>query len=130
MKISAPLWRGQVNEGKLKLANPDGFKTYLSSLRGECELILRKWKRRRSGQQNNFYWGVVVPLVCEHTGYTDEEAHEALKFKFLRKKDEREFLPTTRSTAELSTVEFEDYLAKIVLWAGQELQVYIPPPEK
>lgn len=39
----------------------------------------------RSGQQNRWYWGVIVQLLADHTGYTADEIHEVLKAKFIPK---------------------------------------------
>lgn len=129
MKNLAPIWRGQIENGELKLAQPSLFKNYLSSLRGEVEIIVRKWKKRRSSNQNKYYWGVVVPIISKETGYSNEEAHEALKWKFLRQK-KRELLPTVKSTTGLSTIEFNNYIEEIVKWAGQEMKIMIPEPDK
>lgn len=129
MKNLAPIWRGSINEnGQLKLVNPDSFKRYLTSLRGEVELLVRKWKERRTGNQNRYYWGVVIPILCESIGYSNEEMHEAMKWKFLRNRD-REKLPTVKSTSGLSTIEFNNYINEIVIWASQE-GIVIPEPDK
>jgi len=125
----APIFRGNIENGKLILRDKELFSKYLCSLRGEVEVICRKWRKRRTNRQNSYYWSCVIPLLCEYTGYSDEELHEALKIKFLSKR-ERDDLPTVRSTATLSTKEFANYIEKIVLWAGQELGVMIPPPEQ
>jgi len=126
MKDISLIWRGSVESGKLRLIQPDLFKRYLHSLRGEVELIVRKWKKRRTNNQNSYYWGVVIPILCETLGYSNEEMHEALKWKFLRNKD-REKLPTVKSTAGLSTIEFGNYIDEIVRWASQE-GIVIPDP--
>ena len=128
MKNLAPIWRGQIENGKLKLVQPDLFKRYLTSLRGEVEVIVRKWKKRRTGNQNRYYWGVVIPILCESLGYSSEEMHEALKWKFLRNRMHKE-LPTVKSTANLSTIEFNNYIDEIVRWASEE-RIHIPEPEK
>lgn len=128
MKDISPIWRGNVENGELKLVQPSLFKRYLHSLRGEVEVIVRKWKKRRTDNQNKYYWGVVVPILCESLGYSDEEMHEALKWRFLRNK-EREKLPTVKSTAGLSTIEFNNYIDEIVRWASQE-GIIIPDPNQ
>ncbi len=122
----SPIFRCNVEDGKLTLRNKELFDKYLLSLRGECEIIVRKWRKRRSTKQNAYYFGVVIPLLCEYFGYTDDEMHEALKIKFLSKEGVK--LPTTRSTASLSTIEFEYYIAKIKQWALEENNLLIPEP--
>ena len=122
----APIWLANVVEGKIKLSQPELFKRYLLSIKGEIELIVRKWKKRRSSNQNRYYWGAIIPILCESFGYFDEEMHEALKWKFLRNV-KREQLPTVRSTANLSTIEFKNYIDKITIWSLEQ-GIIIPSP--
>ena len=128
MKNISPIWRGNIENGKLTLVQPELYERYLNSLRGECELIVRKWKKRRTGNQNKYYWGVIIPILCESSGYSNEEMHEALKWKFLRNMA-REKLPTVKSTAELSTIEFKNYIDEITIWSAQE-GIIIPDPKQ
>jgi hypothetical protein len=55
--------------------------------------------------------------------------HEALKFKFLQDKTDTN-LPTVKSTASLSTVEFEVYLDNVRQWAATDLSCSIPLPNE
>lgn len=67
----------------------------------------------RSGQANRFYWGVVIPTLAEHWGYTKDELHDALKWKFLRVDNPDFPMPTVRSTATLTTEEFQEYVNQV-----------------
>ena len=97
----------------------------LAGLEGKrIELIVRKETTVRSSQQNKFYWSVVVEILGNHFGYEPEEMHEALKFKFLQQHGGT--LPTVKSTTKLSTMEFADYIDKIMRWAASDYQIYIP----
>lgn len=127
---------GKVINNKFIPKFADHYLATLQNLEGQdVECLVRKKKKPRSIAENRYYWGVVIALVSDGTGYTDEEAHEAMKFLFLK---QRRRLPgkltgsldSVRSTAELTTVEFEDYLSKIRQWASMELQVYIPLPNE
>lgn len=85
-------------------------------------------ERKRSNKQNNHYWGVVVPAFHKifrsaHCNYTEEQAHEVLKTKFLYDCDP---FPRIKSTTELSTQEFIDYIIQIQEWAASDFEVYIP----
>ena len=40
--------------------------------------------KQRSNQQSRYYWGIVVQILSEHTGFTKDEVHELLKRKFLK----------------------------------------------
>lgn len=123
-----PLFRGKVEKGKLMLDDPSRYLVRLSSLEGKrIELTVRKQRETRSDNQNRYYWGVIIAILSEHCGYTTDEMHDALKFKFLsdRNADDKG-LVKMRSTAKLSTDEFIQYTNQIVMWAAQEMNVYIP----
>lgn len=124
MKKLTPIFYGTIEKGTFKLDNQDRFKKYLSSLKGRVQLTVRPARKKRSSQQNKFYWGVVIKLIAEELGYDSDELHEALKWKFLKVNNPK--LPTVRSTAKLSTVEFMDYIDQIVRFASQELNIIIP----
>ena len=124
-----PIFCAVIKSGKVIFNNVKLFNDYISTFEGkDVEVIVRKFKKERSNQQNKYYWGVVISLLCETTGYFDEEMHDALKMMFLR--DDTRKIPTLRSTANLTTVEFEEYLEKIRIWAVQELNCIIPLPNE
>jgi hypothetical protein len=120
------IFRGIIKQGKLKFDTPDKFMVYLSGLEGKrFELTLQKERHARTLSQNAYYWGVVVEILRNHFGYESDEMHEALKFKFLRKFEDSD-LVTVGSTAKLSTVEFCEYIDRIMEWAASEYRIVIP----
>lgn len=129
MSQISPVFIGKVSGGKLTLNNPSGFDGYLLSLgEREVQLVVGRIRKPRSNQENRYYWGVVITLLSEATGYTEDEMHDALRMLFLR--DNEKSIPTLKSTAALSTLEFEEYLSKIRVWASQEIDCYIPEPNE
>jgi hypothetical protein len=94
-------------------------------------VTIKKIEKRqmRSIVQNNYYWGVVIDILSDFTGYDPEEMHNALRHKFLTYENIKG-LPTTLSTTQLKTNEFEDYLERIRRWAATDLGVYIPLPNE
>jgi hypothetical protein len=124
-----PIFRAIISKGKIVLDKVGLFNDYLTLLEGKnIDVIVRRHKKNRSIPQNNFYWGVCIKLLCEETGYSDDEMHDALKMLFLQ--DRNRQIPTLRSTASLTTVEFEEYLEKVRQWAAQELSCVIPLPNE
>jgi len=129
-----PIFYGVVQKGKLVLDEPKLYKQHLKTFKREdgeptkVVMVLEKWRQSRSDNQNRYYWGVVVRMIADELGYSDEEAHEAIKWEFLRKLGVR--ITTVRSTADLSTVEFEEYLSKVRTWASIELNIMIPLPHE
>ena len=81
---------------------------------------------------NQYYWGVVVKLISEYTGYTKEETHELLKQTFLKKKIliDDEWYDTTDSTTKLNNKEMLEFIDEVKIWASQTLNVYIPDPHE
>lgn len=124
-----PIFLGTIKQGKLLLNTQDQFDKYLLTLEGqEIQVVVGKVKKQRSSQENKYYWAVPIKLLSEATGYTDEEMHDALRMLFL--KDMSKKIPTLRSTASLTTVEMEEYLSKIRVWASQVLNCYVPEPNE
>lgn len=121
---------GRVSEtGKLMLQNESAFKSELANFKNKkVYLTISENKPPRSNEQNRYYWGVVLTCLTE-TGHTNEELHELMKFMFLPKKEVMG-QELTGSTADLKTNEFEDYLAKIRLWALTKLNITIPLPNE
>ena len=120
---------GRVIGGKVKLLNREGFDRYIQAMDGlEIDVLVRKHRKARSLNQNRFYWGVAIAMISEATGYEPEEAHDALKAMFLTDHVDSA-LPRIRSSADLSTVEFNEYIEKIQRFAAEKLDLIIPDPE-
>ena len=103
---------------------------------GEYELVPRKEKKKRSNNQNAFYWGVFLPCIADCMWEIDpilwptkevmDGIHEYLIWKFLQKKknkvrcpkDKRKYITfeTKVSTTKLDTKEFEVYLESIRIY--------------
>jgi hypothetical protein len=131
MAAPTPKFKGRVSDaGELSINEIVRFKQFLLGLRGkEVSVVVKRYSKGRSNQQNRYYFGVVVAMLADFTGYGIDEMHEALKQQFLRVESETRF-NITKSTAELATVEMEEYLSSIRSWASVELGVYIPKPDE
>lgn len=89
-------------------------------------LQINRAKAKRSLNQNKYYWGVIVRLFSQATGYTSNEAHQTLAGYFLKyQKDKKWFV---KSTTELDTKEFEGYAEQCRVFMWQELNVHVPLP--
>lgn len=89
---------------------------------------IQKSKRVRSLNQNKYYWGVVIKIISDHTGYTSDETHQVLASMFLSYiSNGRTFV---KSTTKLNTFDFEQYLDKCRKWANDEMSAYIPMPNE
>jgi len=117
-----------VEDGLIKDLDDKAFNDYLLSLSGECEMIVRKKKKKRSNKENRYYWGIVIKMISDYTGFSEDEAHDSMRMLFL--KDRSGKVETIKSSKDLSTVEFEEYLSKIRMFASKELSLYIPDPNQ
>jgi hypothetical protein len=127
----APAFNGDIDDtGKLRVCGVDRFKAYLKTLAGaRVRIVVSRAKKDRSLSQNSYYHGVIVYRLAMEFGYDEPSMHEALKWQFLRVED-RGPIPTVRSTTDLSTVEFEDYLSRIREWASMEFGIVLPLPNE
>ena len=100
-------------------------------------------KKTRSSEQNRYYWGVVVRMVCEgfqalgnpvNPDNTEdaELVHTYLKQRFLepiRVADANgEVHELGYSTTQLSTSQMMDYIAQVQQFAVEFLNIVIPEP--
>lgn len=129
---------GSIAGGKLEIRNRAGLSQALRGMKdGDVLITIERLRATRSARQNAWYWGVIVQLLAEHTGYTPDEMHEVLKAKFIPKRfavangngEIRDELVIGGSTTTLNTVEFGEYCTAIQEWAAAELAVVIPDPE-
>ena len=105
----------------------------------EFSVTITKKKKNRSYEQNRYYWGVVVALVRDRfrdlgNEVSSEETHDYLKQTFNYKEfiheATGEVIRIPISTADLTTSQFMDYLAKIQAFASTILDIVIPDPNQ
>lgn len=130
---------GKVTDGKLTIVNRKQFDSELHHFEGkEVMLTLERKKKKRSNEQNRYWWGCVIPLVKEglnNAGYKftlNEQVHEQLKKMFLTYEDFSEKtgvgIERTHDTKSLTTSEFMDLIATVQQWSAEFLGVEIPNP--
>ena len=112
-------FRGEIKEGKLVLSetNRDALAAAIKKLEG-CQVVfeLNKWRPVRSGEQNKLYWSILTDIERE-SGQEKESLHEFFKSEFL--KDYSEKFGKIKSTTELNTIEFMEYITKILKRAAE-----------
>jgi len=117
-----------------------GISTAVSNLNGKIiKITIEESKKKRSLNQNAYYFGVVVQAVLQMfieagNDVDDEEVHLFLKRevgKLTKIITDKQGNKSTilQSTARLSTIEFEQYLERIRAWAAG-LGVVIPLPRE
>lgn len=126
---------GKVEGGKLVVEDKRAFKSAFYPHEGKrVRVTVERWRNTRSTPQNKYYWGVVVDLIGKQMGEDDPQSvHEMLKLEHnyeihvLAKGKE---VRVPKSTAELDTAAFLEYVEKIRRWASEFLELYIPDPNE
>jgi hypothetical protein len=106
---------------KLKELEPGSYKYFFTDK-----------KKNRSLNQNRYYHGVIIKILCGHTGFRPYEMHEYIKRKFnpviVTDPETGEQMETGGSTAEMNTKQFTDFIDEIRDWSFNNLGCYIPEP--
>ena len=97
------------------------------------DVEIKAFKKDRTSPQNRYYWGIVLKMASEYTGYTCDELHELFKNSFLQGHevvvgDKRVLV--TPSTTKLSTVEFNDYIEDVCRYLSATLGLVVPQPNE
>lgn len=139
-----PKFNATYKNGKAVFDFPDIWQTYLKAHFKEGDRLIvtppKKYRKpRTSGQPgedanaNGYYWGVVLPIISEWSGHTPDELHDIYKAMFAPKI--RYTMPSgkvvviAKSTADMDTFEFYEYIERIRAEVGQS-GVVIPDPIK
>ena len=128
----------EVKNGSLT-RNRNLIKDAIETFEGKQIVIkIEKFKKKRSTQQNRFYYGVVIPIVqncLKEAGHimTSESTHDLIKLKFLKEtlfvnETTGEVIERIKSTTELSTSQFMDLLAEINNFTFEYFGVNLPSP--
>jgi len=85
------------------------------------------------GNQNGYYWHVVIPILAEHFGLELWQMHDELRLKFLptvSKIDPNKIMGG--STKNLDRVQWEDLMERIRIWAitDDTINIKIPLPNE
>ena len=130
--------RSEVKNGTL-IRNVNLIKDAIQTFEGRQIIIkIEKAKKKRSTQQNRFYYGVIIPIVqncLKEAGHvmTTESTHDLIKLKFLKEtlfvnETTGEVIERIKSTTELSTSQFMDLLAEINNFTFEYFGVSLPSP--
>lgn len=105
---------------KLMMDDRAGYLRFISRMKDgkRVTVSVSPFRRDRSLPQNSYYHGVVLKTFGDHLGYTTEELHDTMKARFLVIDPDAK-IPRSKSTTKLSTVEFNEYIDKIVRLAAE-----------
>lgn len=111
--------------------------SHIGALKGPHKIHIQSCRPTRSLSQQAYYWGVHIPMftawITENWGQATSglDAHEILKQKYLRKTiidpNTGEAFDTVRSTTQLSTLEFTQFLEHVEEFLADYCGLVVPP---
>jgi hypothetical protein len=130
----------EVDKGRLK-RNRKRIEEAVKSFEGkEIKLTIERNFKKRSNNQNAYYWGVVVPLFRDglQDSYGEkfslENAHEEIKRRFNLREvvniHTGEITHVAKSTTENSTIEMEEYMSEVRAFMLEYFGITCPLPNE
>lgn len=146
------IYDGWIKDGKLVIQNHSQMMNEIELMQdSSIEIIIRKKVKRRSFQQNAYYWGVVIPTIqsairemgerltlnqtenwiVDFLSAVDKDfTHLFLKQKFIEKfqvdEETGEVIENKISTKRLDKDQFSEYLERVIHFANTILEIEIP----
>lgn len=141
-----------IEDAKLIIHDKTGLNEMIEAI-GDCEIeiVFRKKVKRRSLNQNSYYWAVVIPAIqqgikelgerltlnetenwlIDFLSATDKSfTHEFLKHKFIESQtineSTGEIIKVKQSTRTLNKDNFSEYLERVIQFANETLEIEIP----
>lgn len=115
--------------------------TAIKSFEGkEVVITIDRLKKKRSNNQNAFYWGCLVPLMQQGAKdlwgevWSIDKAHKHLSNKFVFhesiNQSTGEITQTPKSTTELTTTGWEIFMTEIRIYLLQDFDIDAPEPNQ
>lgn len=131
--MSVNAYIGTVEKGKFIPDSPRDFATEFLRRNGKRVVVsVKVWRKKRSNNQNRYWWAVVVRLFADAMVCLPDEAHEALKAELnseIKVIGDR-VIRIPKSTADLDTQEFKALVERAQRLGAEMFDgMYIPDPE-
>lgn len=128
-KLTHVTFRGSIKNGVLVYDNERYARTIISSYEDtpKVRVIIEKERGDKTNNQLRYLYGVVYKLICEYTGFHEDELDAAMKSKYLRTKMQWRGgdLTIIKDKRNLTSDEMGEYIQRVVE-EGAQLGVVIP----
>ena len=120
----------EIENDNVRIHDPLILTNFLKKIGETTRIVvtIQKWYKKHSDKQRKYYFGIPVTYLAAHTGFTPKEMHESLKWKFLA--EPTRHISRVPSITGMSTVQMEEYMESIRIWAADSLNCYIPKPHE
>ena len=120
------MFKGRIENGQIILDTLQLYNDKIKSLEGKfIEIDLKQYRKKRSNQQNKYYW-FCLNYIADITGYDPDELHTTFRAIYLVDKSGK--IPIVRSTSSLNTLEFTEYIEKIARRVAL-IDIVLPSPD-
>ena len=127
------VFTGKARNGKMAWFNPAQVRNFFKQVEGKnLTITIDEVRKKRSINQNSYWWGVVCTMLAEYTGHTKEEINSLIEAMYLSEEvyiQEKGYV-VSRHVKTLSTVEFNELKLKVQEWAALEFDLNIPDPDE
>lgn len=126
-------WRATVTAtGTLEVAEHLLWREFLEKFRGSLVVLtIKKWHPQRSLAQNRRHFGLLMDLAGQVLSmgrpipFTEHQVHDLLCRVFIGE-EETELGPIRKSSSDLDTKEFGEWMDKVAHWLWHDHKIVIP----
>ena len=120
---------GKIIKGKIVWDNKTTLVDYIRGIEDgtKVEVEITETPDVRTNKQNKLWWAW-MQIIGNELGYSKNETHDILKYKFLLREEiiEGETNQYIKSTATLTKTEFNKLTQDVYFWANDTLSINLP----
>ena len=120
---------GKIIKGKIVWDNKTTLVDYIRAIEDgtKVEVEITETPDIRTNKQNKLWWSW-MKIIGNELGYSKNEIHDILKYKFLLREEinDGETTQHLKSTATLTKTEFNKLTQDVFFWANDTLNINLP----
>ena len=120
---------GKIIKGKIVWDNKTTLVDYIRAIEDgtKVEVEITETPDIRTNKQNKLWWSW-MKIIGNELGYSKNETHDILKYKFLLREEinDGETTQHLKSTATLTKTEFNKLTQDVFFWANDTLNINLP----